>query len=92
MKIIGQVGQPEQAKGVEGKVKPKHISEISPAQRARADEKIRECLLAIVLQQAKPVKIPLAVLDAASSLNRLVISVDGENVILHTEKADILQS
>lgn len=88
-KLIGSVNKPQQAKGIEGQVLegPKHISQLDPTARARADERIRESLLAIVLQQGKPVTIPLAVLDAASQSHRLVIEVDGQEVRLSTEKA-----
>lgn len=89
-KIIGQVGKPQQAKGTEGQLEPKHISQLDPTARARADEKIRDSLLAIVLQQGKAVTIPIAVLDAASQSHRLVIEVDGENVTLSTEKAPMI--
>lgn len=87
MKAIGQVGKPQQAKGTEGQVEPKHISQLDPTARARADERIRESLLAIVLQQGRPVVIPATVLDAASQTHRLVIEFDGVNVTLSTEKA-----
>ena len=88
-KLIGTVGQPLQAKGIEGQVleAPKHISQLDPTARARADEKIRESLLAIVLQQGKPVTIPIEVLDAAAASHRLVIEVADGVVKLSTEKA-----
>ena len=88
-KLIGSVNKPQQAKGIEGQVLegPKHISQLDPTARARADEKIRESLLAIVLQQGKPVTIPIEVLDAAAASHRLVIEVSGGVVTLSTEKA-----
>lgn len=92
IKIIGKTGKPQQAKGIEGQVieGPKHISQLDPTARARADEKIRESLLAIVLQQGKAVTIPLEVLDAASQSHRLVIEIDNGVVRLSTEKAPLV--
>lgn len=91
-KLIGSVNKPQQAKGIEGQVleAPKHISQLDPTSRARADERIREALLAIVLQQGKPVTIPIEVLDAASQSHRLVIEVADGTVTLSTEKAPMI--
>lgn len=92
IKIIGKATRPQQAKGIEGQVleDPKHISQLDPSARARADEKIRESLLAIVLQQGKPVTIPIEVLDAVSQSHRLVIEVADGVVKLSTEKAPVI--
>jgi hypothetical protein len=54
----------------------KHISEMKPTQRAKADEAIRECLLAIVVAQGKPVVIPIDQLDQIAADHRLVVSVN----------------
>lgn len=54
----------------------KHLSQMKPAQRAMADQSIRDALLAIVVAQGKPVVIPIDQLDQISADHRLVIEVD----------------
>lgn len=54
----------------------KHLSQMKPAQRAMADQSIRDALLAIVVAQGKPVVIPINQLDQISADHRLIIEVD----------------
>ena len=57
----------------------KNISQLKPAQRAMADQSIRDALLAIVVAQGKPVVIPIDQLDQIAADHRLVISVDRQS-------------
>lgn len=68
----------------------KHLSEASAATRARMDQATRESLLAIVVKQGKPLKIPQATLDEIWAGHRLIVEHDGENVILRAEKAELV--
>lgn len=72
---------------------PLNIAELSPTKRAIADQSIRECLLAIVVAQGKPVTIPIAELNRIAAVHRLIIGVDHEAgvVILTTEAAKLVQ-
>ena len=60
---------------------PKHISQLDPVARARADQATRDALLAIVAGQALPIRIPLDQLDEISASHRLIIESDGEAIM-----------
>lgn len=64
-----------------------HVTQANAATRARLDQATRECLLAIVVTQGKPLKIPQTQLDELWASHRLIVEHDGESVILRTEKA-----
>lgn len=70
--------------------KIQHASQVSAATRARMEQATRESLLAIVVMQGKPLKIPQATLDEFWNSHRLIVEHDGENVLLRAEKADLV--
>lgn len=72
------------------KADPKHISQLDPVARARADQATRDALLCIVAGQAKPIRITIDQLDEVSASHRLIIESDGEAITLRAEKADLI--
>lgn len=68
---------------------PKHISQLSPTDRARTDELVRMALLAIVAGQAKTVTIPAALAEEIWSQNRLVIEHDYENGLIKLSSEEV---
>lgn len=70
---------------------PKHISELTPTQRAMADQSTRDALLAIVVAQGgKSVTLPIADLTVIADTYRLVVEVDrvAGVVTLKAERAE----
>lgn len=53
---------------------PKHISQLSPTQRAIADAQIRDALLAIVATQPRPVSMPVE--DLARYAEKFILKVE----------------
>lgn len=70
----------------------KHLSELKPAQRAKADEVVRDALLAIVVAQGKPVVIPIDQLNQIAADHRLVVSVNPQgNLVTLTAESHAAQ-
>lgn len=69
----------------------KHISELNAVGRARADQAIRDALLAIVAAQGKAVSIPVADLDAISQAYRLKLEIDDKFVTLTAAKVVLIE-
>lgn len=61
---------------------PKHISKLSAAGRALAQQQVQHALLCIVAQQGAPVRIPVSELDMASENFRLVIEQTSDGMLI----------
>lgn len=58
---------------------PKHISQLNPGQRAKAQQTVQEALQLIISQQAGPVFISYDALDQAAKSGRLIIEEGYKN-------------
>lgn len=77
-------------KTMSDKTDPKHISQLDPVARARADQATRDALLAIVAAQPLPLRILIDQLDEIAASHRLIIESDGEAITMRVEKADLI--
>jgi hypothetical protein len=70
-----------------GDLNVKNISQLNPTKRAVADQSIRDCMLAIVVAQGKPVTIPIQDLNEIAANHRLILTVDHKAglVVLQSE-------
>ncbi len=66
---------------------PKHISQLSAADRALAAQQIGHALLAIVASQGRPVTIPVSQLDDIAATHRLKIEQENGYLVLTAEEA-----
>ena len=64
----------------------KHLSQLDPTGRARAEQVMQFALLAIVQSQGKAVDIPYGIAEKIFDTHRLKITIDGGMIRLEAEK------
>ncbi len=71
---------------------PKHVSQLDATGKARAQQTIQDCLLAIVASQPRPLKISLEDLNEYGAAYRLKIEIEDGSVILTSEKVSLVKT
>lgn len=65
---------------------PKHLSQLKPTERARADQLLQFALLAIVAQQKRVVAIPYEEAERIFETHRLKIALHEGKIVLAAER------
>lgn len=69
----------------------KNEKQLKPAERAKVRQTLDDAILAIVVAQKKPVRIPLSAMEDCSGMYGLKMEVKDGAVILTAERVNLLQ-